>query len=269
MKTTVFYRLVSPLLIAGVLFSLSCKKNDKSINIFSIQDDINLGQQLRDEILANPTEYPVLSKTQYSGVYGYLENIKSKILASDQLNYKTEFAWELYVIHDDNTLNAFCAPGGYIFIYTGLIRYLNAEDQLAGVLGHEMAHADRRHSTDRLTQDYGIQVLLDVVLGQNQGTLVQIANGLRSLAFSRSQEKTADEYSVRYLCPTDYEADGAADFFLRLQTDGEDCTTGAFFSTHPCPENRIENIQAKKAELGCAGTQTYTPQYQQLINMLP
>lgn len=268
MKST-FLRFVSPLLIFTVVFSLSCKKNDKSVNIFSIQDDISLGQQLRDEILANPTAYPVLPQSQYPGVYAYLENIKSKILASDQLNYKTEFEWELYVIQDDNTLNAFCAPGGYIFIYTGLIKYLNAEDQLAGVLGHEMAHADRRHSTDQLTVAYGTQLILDVLLGENQGTLTQIAGTLGTLAFSRDQEKQADTYSVQYLCSTDYEADGAADFFIRLQTDGEDCTTGAFFSTHPCPENRVQNIQSKKAELGCAGTQTYTPEYQQLINMLP
>lgn len=268
MKPT-FCRWALPLVLAPLLFSVSCKKNDHSVNIFSIQDDISLGQQLRDEILANPTQYPILSKTQYPGVYAYLDNIKSKILASDQLNYKTEFAWELYVIHDDNTLNAFCAPGGYIFVYTGLMKYLNAEDQLAGVLGHEMAHADRRHSTDQLTVAYGTQLLLDILLGQNQGTLTQIAGTLGTLAFSRDQEKQADTYSVEYLCSTDYEADAAADFFIRLQTDGEDCTTGAFFSTHPCPENRIQNIQSKKAELGCTGTQTYTPQYQALINMLP
>lgn len=258
-----------PLIAFLAFWPLSCKKNDHSVNIFSVQDDIDLGKQVRDEILANPSQYPILSRSQYPGVYTYLEHIKAKILTSDQFNYKDKFAWELYVVQDDQTLNAFCAPGGYIFIYTGLLKYLSAEDQLAGVLGHEMAHADRRHSTDQLTVNYGVQVLLDVLLGQNQGTLVQIANNLRTLAYSRSQEKAADEYSVRYLCSTDYEADGAADFFLRLQNAGEDCQTGAFFSTHPCPENRVQNIHSQKTQLNCAGTQTYTAEYQQLINQLP
>lgn len=260
---------VYSLLVITIFLSVSCRKDDKTVNIFSVQDDIDLGQQLRDEILANPTEYPVLSPSEYPGVYTYLETIKSKILNSGQVYYKDKFDWELYVIQDDSQLNAFCAPGGYIFIYTGILKYLQAEDQLAGVLAHEMAHADRRHSTDRLTQDYGIQVLLDIVLGDDQGTIVQMANALRSLAYSRNQEKEADEYSVNYLCPTDYEADGAADFFEMLLADGHSCEGGAFFSTHPCPENRVQNIHERKDEKGCAGTNTYTPQYGAMVAQLP
>ena len=53
-------------------------------------------------------------------------------------------------------LNAFCTPGGYIYVYTGLIKYLDNEAQLAGVLGHEIAHADLRHVTDQLTEQYGV-----------------------------------------------------------------------------------------------------------------
>lgn len=257
------------LLFFSVAVSMSCNKDDKTFNIFTIQDDIDLGRQLRDQILSNPSEFPILSPSQYPGVYAYLGNIRNKILNTGQVHYKTQFDWELYVIADDSQLNAFCAPGGYIFIYTGIMKYLQAEDQLAGVLAHEMAHADRRHSTDRLTQDYGIQVLLDLVLGKDQGSLVQIANALRSLAYSRSQEKEADEYSVNYLCPTDYEADGAADFFQQLLNDGHSCEGGAFFSTHPCPANRVQNIQQRKIQKGCSGTQIYVSEYQAMVNSLP
>ena len=63
----------------------------------------------------------------------------------------SDFDWELKIIHDDETLNAFCAPGGYIYVYTGLIKFLAHEDNLAGVIGHEIAHADLRHSTQQLT----------------------------------------------------------------------------------------------------------------------
>lgn len=265
MKNGMYAILVCALLTGGV----SCRKGDHTVNIFSVQDDIDLGKQLRDEILADPVQYPLLDRSQYAGVYTYLENVKQKILQSGQVYYKDRFEWELHVIRNDAELNAFCAPGGYIFIYTGLLRYLRAEDQLAGVLGHEMAHADRRHSTDRLTQDYGIEVLLELVLGKNQNTLVQIANSLRSLAYSRSQEKEADTYSVNYLCPTDYEADGAADFFELLLADGQSCEGGAFFSTHPCPENRVANIHQHKTEKACTGSQEYQAQYQAMVSLLP
>lgn len=257
------------LIITAAVAFISCNKEDKTINIFSVQNDIDLGQQLRDEILANPAEFPILSRAQYPGVYAYLDGIKNKILSTGQVHYKDRFAWELYIVHDDSQLNAFCAPGGYIFFYTGILKYLQAEDQLAGVLGHEMAHADRRHSTDRLTQDYGIQLLLDIVLGENQNSLVQIANGLRGLAYGRSQEKEADEYSVNYLCPTDYEADGAADFFSRLLADGNSCEGGAFFSTHPCPENRVQNITSRRVSKGCMGDKVYQTEYQVMVSQLP
>ena len=67
---------------------------------------------------------------------------------------------DLRIIHDDSTLNAFCTPGGYIYIYTGILKFLDSEDEFAGVLGHEIAHADLRHSTRQMTKQYGVQILL-------------------------------------------------------------------------------------------------------------
>src|SRR5690606_15543892 len=121
-----------------------------------------------------------------------------------KVQYRSEFPWEIYIIHRDDVVNAFCTPGGFIYIYTGLIKYLDDKSSLAGVLGHEMAHADKRHSTNQLTKKYGIQTLLDVVLGNNQNLLTQIGAELVSLSFSRSDETQADDYSVIYLCPTKF-----------------------------------------------------------------
>ena len=108
------------------------------------------------------------------------------------------------IIHDDDVLNAFCAPGGFICVYTGIIKFLESEDQFAGVMAHEIAHADRRHVTNALTKQYGLSVMLNVVLGSDPSTLKDIAGGLISLTFSRSNETDADNHSVKYLCPTGY-----------------------------------------------------------------
>ena len=70
------------------------------------------------------------------------------------------------LIDDDKTLNAFCTPGGFIYVYTGLIKFLDSEDQLAGVMGHEIAHAALRHSTRQMTKVYGVQTLLQVATGR-------------------------------------------------------------------------------------------------------
>lgn len=248
----------------------SCRnKDDKSLNIFSIQDDIALGKELEAYISANPQEYPLLPESQYPSAYAYLRGLRDSILNAGKVYYKNQFEWKIYIINDNSVLNAFCAPGGYIYIYTGLIHFLDSEDELVGVLGHEMAHADRRHSTDQLTKQYGLALLVGVIAGTTgQSTLAEIAAGLTSLAFSRKDEKEADEYSVRYLCPTSYHAAGAAGFFEKIEAQGGQ-NIPQFLSTHPNPENRIQNIYQTKNSLGCQGNEKYTSRYISFKNSLP
>ena len=80
------------------------------------------------------------------------------------------------VYGDDNVLNAFCAPGGYIYVFSGLMRYLDSEDHLAGVLAHEIAHAELRHSSIRLQKEYGAKRLLEFALLTGPGGLGHAAN---------------------------------------------------------------------------------------------
>ena len=249
----------------------ACEKDnpsDSSFNLFTIEDDKKLGAQVDAEIEANPQEYPILSPAQYPAAYDYIYKMRDSILASGNVFYAEEFPWEMHIIHDDNTLNAFATPAGYIYIYTGLIKFLEAEHELAGVMAHEMAHADRRHTTDQLTRIYGISILLNVIFGGNPNLLADIAATLVSLKFSRNAESEADEYSVIYLCPTEYRADGAAAFFEKLINQG----TGSppeFLSSHPNPGNRVADIQAKANELNCLGTGTFDQQYAAFKATLP
>jgi predicted Zn-dependent protease len=237
----------------GALFSLSNCGEDNPL-LFSLQDDVALGQQLESEIAANPAEYPVLERSEHPEAYAYLESMKDQILDSDEIRYRDEFEWNLYII-DQDVLNAFAAPGGYIYIYTGLIKFLDKADDLAGVLGHEIAHADRRHSSQQLQSQYGIQILLGAVLG-NQGTIAQIlgniAGGAAALKFSRDDESQADDFSVRYLSDTDYACNGAATFFQKLIDNGQSGGTPEFLSTHPSPANRVEDINELSNSLNCS-----------------
>lgn len=247
----------------------SCKNpDDKSFNIFSIQDDIALGAQLEAEIAANPAEYPVLDPNQFSEAYGHLFRIRDAILNSNEVFYRDDFEWKTRIIYNDEVLNAFAAPGGYIYVYTGLIKFLDTEDQFAGVLGHEIAHADRRHSTDALTKAYGIGTLLTVVLGDDPGTLAEIAAGLLQLKFGRNAEAEADEFSVIYLCQTDYAADGAAGFFEKIQSAGG-AGVPEFLSTHPDPANRVVDINTSAVEKACDTGDNPNAMYQAFKNSLP
>lgn len=255
-----------------ILFAPACSK-DGSINIFSVQDDIELGQQVSAEIEGDPAKYPLLPETGRDGrneqAYAYLRGITNRILNSGQVTYKEEFPWQVKIVQDDEVLNAFCTPGGYIYVYTGLIKYLDTEDQLAGVMGHEIAHADKRHTTDNLTKAYGLQMLIDVVLGKNTGAIADIAAGLVNLSYSRGAEKEADDASVIYLCNTVYKSDGAAGFFQKMQEEGESGGVPEFLSTHPNPENRVQAITNKAKEENCNLTPLANTQYQSFKNLLP
>ena len=144
-----------PLLFAALALVPACDTLESlSPNLFTIEDDIELGAQLDAEISSNPKEYgPILDADDPANAeaYDHLMTITDTLLASDDVQYRDDFVWELHIIDDDDVLNAFAAPGGYIYVYTGLIRYLDQEDHFAGVMGHEIAHADQRHSTQQLT----------------------------------------------------------------------------------------------------------------------
>lgn len=260
-------KLFAILLVAGLL---SCSKDDGGINIFSVQDDITFGQQADQEIRNNPQMFPILDSATHVTAYQHLYRIRNTILASGKLNYAETFGWRCFIIQNDTVINAFCLPGGSIYFYTGIIKLLDNEAQFAGVMAHEMAHADRRHATDMLTVAYGVDLLLAVVLGNNTDQLVQIATdlatGLGGLAFSRQNEYAADEYAVRYLYPTELDAASLGDFFLKVESHSP---VPVFLSTHPSPEDRLEKINEQFQALGGVHGGTFAERYQEFQNSLP
>lgn len=256
-----------PVLIAVVITGLTNCANSQNLNLFSPDYDVKLGKQVSAQIASDPKKFPVLPERGNEEVYRYVRSISKNIVNSGKVKYRDKFAWEVKIIDDDKTLNAFCTPGGYIYVYTGLIKFLDSEDQLAGVMGHEIAHADLRHSTRQLTKVYGISVLLELVRkNPSPSTVEQIALGLLNLKFSRTHEKEADAQSVVYLCNSQYPADGCAGFFKKME--GKGSNPPEFISTHPNPGNRIAAIEKKADQLGCSHGQTRQSEYQRIKRLL-
>src|SRR4051812_47410493 len=105
---------------------VSCKKDkDAKLNIFPVEKDKDLGAQMDAFINSDTSGMVVLSEAQYPKSYARLKHIRDYILASGKLKYKDEFPWKVTIIRDDTTLNAFATPGGYMYVYTGLIKYLD------------------------------------------------------------------------------------------------------------------------------------------------
>jgi predicted Zn-dependent protease len=211
------------IIVSFILLFTSCGK----INLLTLEQERQLGLQSKAEI-----------ERQYAG----------------QVKYRNDFAWEVKIIND-NTLNAFCTPGGYIYFYSGLIKYLDNGSALAGVMGHEIAHADLRHSGKQLTTQMGIDLLLSILAGTSGNDIAQLAGmftKIGTLTYSRDNESEADASSVKYLCPTKYESDGAHWFFQKLIDNGNTPGVPEILSTHPNPDNRVANIKSEAAKTsGC------------------
>ena len=236
------------------------------VNVFSIDQDKQFGRQVDEEILSNPLEYPILDPIQYKEVYDYINGIRDVLLNTGEVRFAKEFDWQIRVIND-TILNAFCTPGGYMYFYTGILKFLDSEDEFAGVLGHEMAHADLRHSTRQITQMLGVSVIANFLLG-NREFANQITQGLIGLRFSRTHESEADYNSVKYLCKTPYNAAGGAGFFEKINALGG-VRVPEFMSTHPSPDNRIEAFHNHKSKMGCQGNDDFKTRYKAVMSKLP
>jgi predicted Zn-dependent protease len=250
------------LLLASSVWLTGCTgdKNGDAV-FFPLENDLELGKQVSAQAdSAYKSKGQLLNRNasnpKIRAAYAHLDKIVERILESGQVTYSDEFPWDVKIIDDKNVQNAFATPGGHIYVFTGLINHLDTEDQLAGVLGHEIAHADQRHSIKQLQKQYGISVISRLILGNESGNVerifTQVGGQLVGLKFSRDYEREADEYSVLYLGATNfYACDGAAGFFQKMQAMENRGSQIEWASTHPAPGNRVQDIQAHARQRGC------------------
>ncbi|MDD4884512.1 M48 family metallopeptidase [Sulfuricurvum sp.] len=166
----------------------------------------------------------------------------------------SEYSWEFTVIEDD-TLNAFCLPGGKVFFYTGILKVTENDDQIATVMGHEIAHALARHGAERLSMqtasNVGAQVLAAALNVPSQyQTLYSQAYGVTSqvgliLPYSRKFENEADQIGVYLMWKAGYNPQQALKFWEKMAALSKNSQkTPAFLSTHPADADRIIAIKA-------------------------
>lgn len=234
----------------------------------SLDQDKEFGEKVDVAILNDPLSFPLVSKEANSKAYAYVESMLLGIISSDSIQYRDEFNWLVRII-DSPVQNAFAAPGGKIYIYKGMIDFMDNGAQLAGVLAHEVAHIDRRHSMQQMVQAYGLDVILDLLEERGAISYEKIARDkaehLIELKFSRDDEYEADGYSVKYLSSTNhdtrYHPKGMVGFFEKLNADGYSNNTFEFLKTHPTDANRVENIEMVWESLGKPTGEYYEQEY--------
>ncbi|MDP4219802.1 MAG: M48 family metalloprotease [Bacteroidota bacterium] len=262
--------IISLFLVLGFT-ALSCSSG---VNLYSKQQDLQLGQQMQAEIAKDPAHYPILNNP---ALRNYVQSIVNRIIQSPNVTNK-DFNYTVTIIHDDKTVNAFTLPGGPIYVYTGLMKYVDNEATLAGILAHEITHADHRHSTQQMTKQYGLERVTQMALGQDSGLVAQIGETLAMLQFSQADEREADANSFTDL----YQLSGrpwypaAIKYFMikTLNTGGSQPPPELtrLFSTHPPSQDRLNATvaQAKAANLPePSEAQLNTAGYQRYRSMLP
>ncbi|MHC1789025.1 M48 family metallopeptidase [Solidesulfovibrio sp.] len=171
-----------------------------------------------------------------------------------QASGRTDLAWEFHVIDNDQVTNAFCLPGGKIFVYSGLLRRVGSEDELATVMAHEVAHALARHGAERASLEMAARLggaILQLALGDEDPRLADIAGrvwGFGSnlglmLPYSRKHEYEADTIGLSLMDKAGYNLDGAVTFWEMMRQSGNSKPLFNFLSTHPTDEKRIARIR--------------------------
>ncbi len=170
------------------------------------------------------------------------------------VSVRPDFKWEFHVI-DKDVANAFCLPGGKVFVYTGILKYAKDDAQLATVMGHEVAHALLRHGAERMSTAMALQgvgaagVIALGGSGTAGGQVFAQSYGLAAdvgvlRPFSRDQEREADQVGLRLMAEAGYEPAKALEFWQNMAKDEDKSKKPpVFLSTHPPTEERIANLR--------------------------
>jgi predicted Zn-dependent protease len=183
-------------------------------------------------------------------IYAITKYYNESNLADELANYK----WEVNLI-EENTVNAWCMPGGKIVVYTGILPVTQNEAALAIVMGHEITHALAKHGAARMSESmmaqFGSAALSQLIRDKPAETqnLFNIAVGVGTnvgilLPHSRKNESEADKFGLRYAALAGYDPKEAIAFWQRMSKLGGAQKPPVFLSTHPTDEQRIADLQA-------------------------
>lgn len=209
---------------------------------WNTEEEIQMGLQAVPQMAQ---EYGGLHPDQR--VQDYLDQVGQKLVNST-IAAKTGYPYDFHLLADEKVVNAFALPGGQCFITTALFLKLKNEDQLAGVMGHEIGHVIHRHGAERSASQGFIQGLIQSVMIGTGGdqALTQVANMVgqySSMKYGRDQELESDDFGVRLMIEAGYDPTQLIGVMDILEEASGGQKVPEFQSTHPSPENRREKIK--------------------------
>jgi predicted Zn-dependent protease len=168
------------------------------------------------------------------------------------------YRFEVTVVKSD-VVNAFALPGGYVVVFTGLMKKAESGEEVAGVLGHELNHVLQRHGVERIVKTLGVVAVVTILVGDQQGLIglvKQLGVELMALKFSREQETEADVTGLKLLYRARIDPTGMITFFQRLSEKEEGRVE--WLSTHPVSAGRAERLKAELSALPKQSAEPFT-----------
>ncbi|MBL7818714.1 MAG: M48 family metallopeptidase [Saprospiraceae bacterium] len=188
-------------------------------------------------------------------VQNAIKTIGNKLVRSTEAA-KSPYQFDFHVLADPETVNAFALPGGQIFITVGLLKRLENEHQIAGVLGHEIGHVVNRHSAEHMAKQGLLQgIVQGVVVGASDGSgmgtaqIAQYVGSMINMKFGRDDELESDKYGLHYMYESGYQPEQMIRVMQILDEASGGQRQSEFASSHPSPENRIIKIKEEIAKI--------------------
>ncbi len=254
-------RCMCGVIVTAALLSLTaCETNPytgrSQLLMMPVSEELQLGAQAYAQVKNDPKVKISQDPREVEPVKRVAQRVIEAAKQSKYAEMAKQFQWEVTVIKDDKTMNAFALPGGKIAVYTGIFPVAKNEAGLAAVMGHEVVHALARHGAERMSQNIVAQVGLqaaNIALGASggspllsQGAMAALGAGVQVgvlLPFSRAHESEADYIGLLLAAQAGYDPREAPRLWERMEQLSGGKSPSEFLSTHPSHGTRIQQLE--------------------------
>ena len=256
-------------IVAALSLLLACATTGpggkKSLILISTSQEVAIGQGMADQVAQTEKALPD------SVWQSYLSEVGNRIVTVCD---RKDIEYHFTVIKSDQ-INAFAAPGGYIYFYTGLLERMETEAQLAAVMAHEISHVVARHGIKRLQASLGVALAYELAFGDGSSEAIDqavgVGLGLVFAGYSRENERESDDFGFTYMVRAGYDPRGMEEMFHVLAQAGSE--SGSSFerllSSHPETQERIANARARIGAMKPeSNLETGRERYQSMLSRL-
>jgi len=215
-------------------------------NLISTQQEVQLGGQLSAEVEKQET---VLDNAE---VQAYVREIGGRLA---RFATRQDVEYRFTVIDAPDKVNAFALPGGYMYVYTGLMKICDNEAELAAVMAHEIGHVSGYHHGESISRQYSYNLIMSIILGENAHALAQLGTQIMGTAgamfYSRENEREADSVGIDLLVQARYNPGAMVSFMGKLLDEDQKRGGGRglpIFASHPPTEQRIDRLETLAAQ---------------------